>query len=270
MMQYDHLLEVAVRAAKESGALALEMLGKTTASLKSATQVLTEADIKCQAGIIEILSGEFGDYGILAEEGADGNLFRQEPRGDQDNWWVIDPIDGTRNFAHGLNQFSVSIGLISNGMPVLGVIYVPASQDVYTAYQGGVTKYNGLEVCCVEENFDLNSLFVLPGHYGDGLPAIVQRLFERHSCLNLGSAAMHLAYVASGQVLGTFSWDVRLWDIAAGAALLNSAGGIITGHDGEDVFPFDCRNYKGHAIPTVIGAKKTHEYLKGMLGPKRA
>ena len=114
------MLETAVVAARLAGQRAMEEINYIRTSVKGPDQLVTQADVVCQKIIIDRIKETFPDDGFIAEEGKGGGLFKQHPRGDSRIWWVIDPIDGTNNFAKGMLLFTVAIAAMSEGQPVVG------------------------------------------------------------------------------------------------------------------------------------------------------
>jgi fructose-1,6-bisphosphatase/inositol monophosphatase family enzyme len=115
--QLNAMLETAVDAARLAGRQALDQMTLVEVSVKNGVELVTEADRACQQTIVERIKADFPDHGFIAEEGQHGRPFKQAPQGTEPVWWVIDPIDGTNNFAHGMPVFAVSIGAMIDGSP---------------------------------------------------------------------------------------------------------------------------------------------------------
>ena len=259
------MVRLAEAAAREAGDYALSRLGKVSADIKSAGQLVTEADNAAQDMIVRRIAERYDGHGILAEEGPDDQLLHKAPRDGADIWWVIDPIDGTRNFAYGLPTFAVSIGLMQGGRPVAGVIYAPSTNMLLSAQVGGPAYHNGVETHCHPGPVTAESLVALPCRYVDGVPACVMEIMRRHIPTVLGSAALQYSYVAMGGCVGTCSWNLRLWDIAAGTAIVEAAGGRVTAIDGSVLFPLDCSAYQGEPLAALAAGPEAHAYLAGIL-----
>jgi len=138
----SRMLETAIVAARLAGQHAMEEINYIKASVKNATELVTQADARCQKIIIDRIKENYPDHGFIAEEGEQGKIFKQPPRGDQQFWWAIDPIDGTNNFAHRMLFFTVSIAVIYQGQPIVGVIFEPATDSMFTAVKGGEAQLN--------------------------------------------------------------------------------------------------------------------------------
>lgn len=257
------MLDTAIEAAHTAGQHAREKFGHSSTQYKSDEQIVTQADRFCQEIIINRIRQSWPQHGFLAEENPDPKmpLLKITPTDEEQTWWVIDPIDGTRNFAHGIPLFAVSIGVIRLGLPVVGVVYDPMRDDLFSARTGQPAQRNGRTVCCIDEPLHRNSQIAVAGHYKQGPPDILGKLTRKHVLINLGSAALHYAYVGSGLYAASFGWDVRLWDIAAGAAIAQAGGATVTKVDGQERFPFDCENYQGEVTQVLFSGPTAHKEL---------
>jgi myo-inositol-1(or 4)-monophosphatase len=228
------MLDIAIQAAQEAGQFLRDSLGKVkNVEVKKGEErnLVSEIDKGSEAKIIRIIRGRFPGHGILAEESG-GSALTGEYR------WIIDPLDGTTNFLHGVPIFCVTIAVEHKGTVIAGVTYDPNREELYTAEKGGGAYLNGnrLEVSRATEM--INSLFVTGFPYdienNPDHPAehFVNFLMATRGVRRLGSAALDLAYVASGRFDGF--WEVALnpWDMAAGALFVNEAGGRTTDFDG--------------------------------------
>jgi len=266
-MNYLPLLHIAEEAARAAGQHALQVAASTPSEYKSPDQIVTQADRDCQALIIQKIITKCPGHGFIGEEGEHGQLFRQEPAGTEPLWWVIDPIDGTRNYANKALNFAVSIALLRDGLPVVGVIYDPSTNQLFSATIDGPARRNGQPIQCRSEALDSNSQVAISGNYNPPLPWYVARFLERFVCMNLGSAALHYAWVAAGAYSAAFSLKVKLWDIAAGALICQRAGARVTDLQDQPVFPCDCRGYRGQPIPLLIAGSTAHRQLINLIQP---
>ncbi len=258
------MLETAVAAARLAGRQAMKELNIVKASIKNKTELVTQTDIRCQQIIIDRIKETYPDHGFIAEEGNGGNLFKQPPRGEP-FWWVIDPIDGTNNFAYGILLFVVSIALMHEGEPVAGVIFDPATESMFTAVKGGEAQLNGRRIFANESGIDQFSNLGLDSHFDNGLPGWACKLMERTRFRNLGTAALQLAYVAKGGLIATIFACPKIWDIAAGALIAETAGAVVTNWQGGKIFPLDLDNYKAEKLPIIASNKKVHNELLQLL-----
>jgi myo-inositol-1(or 4)-monophosphatase len=225
---------VAVDAARAAGRLLRdELSGARRIAFKgSPTNLVTEMDQRAEALILERLRGAFPDDAILAEEhGAD--------RGRSDRRWIVDPLDGTTNYAHGLPIFAVSIALETARRLVLGVVYDPTRDEMFVAERGGGATLNDIPIRVSTTSSLDASLLVTGFPYNiretedTNLTEYAAFSLRARAVRRLGSAVLDLAYVACGRFDGF--WELRLgaWDVAAGAVLLEEAGGRVTGIDGK-------------------------------------
>ena len=272
-MSIDHkdlkrLLETAVIAARAAGQRAMEDINGAKAYAKTPSEIVTDCDVRCQQIIIDTIKQNFNDHGFIGEEGNAGKIFKQAPRGDSDIWWVIDPIDGTNNFTHKILNFAVSIAAIQNGRPILGVIFEPSTQSMFTVVKDGCPRFNDSGIQTSDSDLDIFENVGIESIFTQGVPAWIPVLMGKLRCRALGTTAMHLAYVAKGSFVGTICNKPKLWDIAAGAILVESAGGIVSNWQGNPVWPIDMNNYQGQTFETLAANKKVHRKLIDIINAK--
>jgi myo-inositol-1(or 4)-monophosphatase len=224
---------VAVDAARAAGRLLRDELSgaRRIAYKGSPTNLVTEMDQRAEALILGRLRGAFPDDAILAEEhGAAG--------GRPGRRWIVDPLDGTTNYAHGLPLFGVSIALEEARRLALGVVYDPMRDELFVGERGGGATLNDAPIRVSATRSIDASLLVTGFPYNiretadTNLPEYAAMSLRARAVRRLGSAVIDLAYVACGRFDGY--WELRLgaWDVAAGAVLVDEAGGRITGVDG--------------------------------------
>jgi myo-inositol-1(or 4)-monophosphatase len=224
-------LEAALSAAKEAGEVLRKGFGwQHSVRYKGEVDLVTEVDEQAEQVIREILLGAFPTYGMLAEEG--GTLV-----GEEDARWIVDPLDGTTNYAHGLPFFCVSVALERSGRVVLGVVHDPMHEETFVAERGGGATLNG-EPIKVSDTEELIRALIATGFPYDRaeMPEALE-LFGRFAATTqgmrrLGSAALDLCYVASGRLDGYYERGIWAWDIAAGNLILEEAGGKVTNYRG--------------------------------------
>ena len=225
--------EFAVRAAVTAGRLLMGALGRAAVREKAPGDLVTEADHASQAEIQSLLLDKFPEHQFWGEES-------DRPASWASGFcWVIDPLDGTKNFVHQLPSFSVSIALLYRGMPIVGVVHDPWLQETYTAVRGQGAELNGRPItpsACNRLGAAL-LVFSFPSRVQSDTPEL--RRFNRvapHATLRrLGSAALNLCYVASGRLDGYWASTLNLWDIAAGMLIAQEAGAFATHLDGRPV-----------------------------------
>jgi myo-inositol-1(or 4)-monophosphatase len=255
------MLEAAVVAGRLSGQRAMEELRYVSRTVKNGGELVTQADPICQKIIIDRIRETYPDHGFLAEEGPEGNPLKWTPRGEMPIWWVIDPIDGTNNYANGLLCFSVSIAAFYEGRPVVAVVFDPATDSMFTAVKDGQTQLNTVRVTVNQDNIDKFAQFGIDSNANPRTDGAVRRLMGTCRIRSLGSTALHLAYVARGALIGAVTHSTRLWDIAAGILLIEEAGGCVTDLDGTPLPPIDLSDYDGKPCPILASNKKMHAEL---------
>jgi myo-inositol-1(or 4)-monophosphatase len=279
-MVLDHtyisqLLETAIVAARLAGQCAMEELNFIKVTKKSDIELVTQADLKCQQIIINRIKETYPDHGFIAEEWFDvahhgsteGKIFKQPPRGAEPVWWVIDPIDGTNNFAHQMLLFTVSIACLYEGEPIVGVVFDPATDSMFTAVKDGESQLNGRRITAGEEEMTRFSSVGLDSHYDEGVPQWVCNIMQQTRFRNLGTTALHLCYVAKGGLVAAVISRAKIWDIAASAAIAETAGALVTDWQGGKLFPLNLENYQGGELQVLAANKKVHSQLIGIINP---
>jgi myo-inositol-1(or 4)-monophosphatase len=255
------MLETAIAAARLAGQRAMEELSFIKVSIKNNSELVTQADAQCQQIIINRIKEAYPNHGFIAEEGDEGRIFKQPPQGAELLWWVIDPIDGTNNYARQMLLFTVSIAVIHKGEPIVGVIFDPATDSMFTAVKGGEAKLNSRRIIAGEEKMDVFSSVGLDSYFDDGVPGWACEIMQRTRFRNLGTTALQLAYVAKGSLIATIVNRPKLWDIAAGALIAEAAGAIVSDWQGGKIFPVDLDSYQGQELQTIAANKKVHKEI---------
>ncbi len=237
----------AQRLAVDAGATLLEHAGRIEFEAKlNAQDLVTAADRASEALILERLQRLFPDDGVVAEEsdGKEGASRRQADLRAAPFAWCVDPLDGTTNFVHGYPSWAVSIGLLAHGRPVLGVVFAPARKELFVggidhpSTLGGnpirVSRAPSLDRALVATGFPPNRrerVDVL-------LPVVRRVLLECHGIRRAGAAALDLCDVAAGRLDAYYEWGLAPWDVVAGQAIVESAGGRVSATDGGAHDPF--------------------------------
>ncbi len=258
------MLNTAVKAARRGAAIinrASFDLDRVKVTEKNPNDFVTEVDQAAEQAIIEILKTAYPDHAILAEEsGASANL-----HDDNENVWIIDPLDGTTNFIHGFPQYCVSIALQQRGQITQAVIYDPTRNDLFTATKGGGAYLNEKRIRVTKRD-KINDALIGTGFPFRATDDIDQylKMFKimSQSCAGLrrpGSAALDLAYVAAGRLDGFFEKGLKPWDLAAGSLLITESGGIVGTFEGESDYL-----YKGDIL---AGTPKVFAQMVSLLSP---
>jgi myo-inositol-1(or 4)-monophosphatase len=261
----NQMLKTAVDAARLAGKRALKEMEHIVVSIKSADQLVTQADGLCQQIIIDRIKKTFPDDGFIGEEGKGGELFKQFPKGKSKTWWIIDPIDGTTNFAKGMPLFAVAVGAITQGQGVVGVIYEPATDSMFSGIKDGPAQFNGKTIHTSDDGFNQFSSVGTDSFFDGKVPKWVIELTKRARSRSLGSSCLQLAYLAKGSLVGVVFVRPKIWDIAAGIVIAESAGATISDWKGNKIFPFDCEKYEGTEIETAGGNKKVYNEILALL-----
>jgi len=228
----DQFLKIALEAAREAGAVLLaEHSRPQKISYKGDVDLVTETDKRSEALIVGRLRREFPDHRIVAEEGSGGAAEASQYE------WHVDPLDGTTNFAHGYPCFAISIGLLRNGEPLVGVVFNPVSNELFSATLGGGAFLNGrpIQVSKIEK---LSTSLVATGFpvHKRGDTGNIHYYWEftlrSHGVRRDGSAALDLCSVACGRFEGFWEFGLKSWDTAAGILLVQEAGGKVTSLSG--------------------------------------
>ena len=208
-------LNIMIKASEKASKILIRDFGeveKLQVSKKGPLDFVTNSDIKAEKIIIEELKKARPNYSIISEEnGVENNK-------DRNNTWIIDPIDGTVNFLHGVPHFAISIALRSNNEIVSGLIFDPIKNEIFFAEKDNGAFFNNHRIRVSKKNEINDCLFVTGGEIKEEL-----KLPYRKS----GCAALDMAYVAAGRYDGYFQQDINLWDIAAGIIIIKEAGGIL-------------------------------------------
>ena len=259
------ILETATVAARVAGQKAAEEMNFLKVSVKNNIELVTQADGKCQKIIIDHVKENFPDHGFIAEEGENGKMFKLSPRSDEPIWWIIDPIDGTNNFAHKLPLYVVSIAVMYQGEPIVAVVFDPSTDSMFTAVKGDPAKLNDRTIEIGDESIDKFASIGMDSHFQGNIPQWVQKIILQTRFRNLGTTALHLALVGSGAFIASMAAEPKLWDIAAGALIAQSAGAIITDFKGRKIFPMDIEAYNSGKIEILAANKKVHQKLVDLI-----
>jgi myo-inositol-1(or 4)-monophosphatase len=224
---------VALRAARAAGRVHLSRLRRISVTRKTnALDLVTEADREAEAEVIKIIRRAFPDHAILAEESGVGGAVSEHR-------WIIDPLDGTTNFAHGYPQFCVSIAYERRGRIELGVVYDALKRECFTARRGNGARLNGKPIH-VSRPRRLADTILATGFPYDRRErrrfylAFWEAFMMRTQAIRrAGAAALDMTYVACGRTDGFWEFGLKAWDVAAGALIVREAGGRVSNMDGS-------------------------------------
>lgn len=239
------MLQTAIEAARAAGDALMANFGRIKETeLKGERELVTAADWEAQRKVLGIIRGRFPEHDVLAEEGVE---LVSGCEGTSGYCWVVDPLDGTTNFARGYPFFSVSVALLLEGEPILGVVYDPQREELFWAEKNQGARLNGKEIVVSDVKVIARALAGSEWPY-EALPrrksiAVVNAMAPRVLALRtLGSAALSLCYLAAGRLDIYFHPSLRPWDMAAAGLIIEEAGGKVTSLEGErwDVFSGGC------------------------------
>jgi myo-inositol-1(or 4)-monophosphatase len=254
-------LDVAVAAAEAAGEMLRDSFGRQhQIEYKGEADLVTEADEEAERMIEEVLREAFPDHGMLAEEGG-------ETQGQDDARWIVDPLDGTTNYAHGVPFFCTSVALERAGEVVLGVVHDPMVNETYAAERGGGATLNGepLEVSSTDEPARalLGTSFAdRPEELKMGLEVFGRLADLARGMRRLGSGALDLCYVAAGRLDGCYERGFSAWDVAAGVPIVEEAGGKVTDHRDSGLDPERSEGLvasNGLIHPSLVDAARVDE-----------
>ncbi|MCX6174053.1 MAG: inositol monophosphatase family protein [Ignavibacteriales bacterium] len=230
------MIDKVIQISKEAGEIVREGFGKnfSTEYKTNSSDLVTEIDKKSEALIIDFIKKEFPGHSVLAEESGEHGT-------SSEYLWVIDPLDGTTNFAHGFPMFAVSIGVQKNGGTICGAVYDIMRDEIYTSEKGSGSFRNGMKLK-VSSNTDLRKSVLVTGfpyniaeNPDHAFERFIDSLKSARAVRRLGSAAIDFCYVALGVFDGF--WEVHLhpWDICAGKLIVEEASGVVTNFAGEKI-----------------------------------
>ncbi len=235
LKKWKQHLEVAIRAAQEAGNIQLEAFDKThTVDYKGETDLVTEVDRACEKAIVQTIKKVFSTHDFLLEESL-------SIRTDSSCLWVVDPLDGTTNYAHRYPHFCCSIALQYEGQTVLGVVFDPVRNELFTALRNKGAFLNGQPLSVSKEDRLIRCLLATGFPYNiktagdDNVSKFAEMLPLTRGIRRAGSAALDLCYLAAGRLDGYWVLRLEPWDVTAGILMIEEAGGVVT--DGQGASP---------------------------------
>ncbi|MBD3170036.1 MAG: inositol monophosphatase [candidate division Zixibacteria bacterium] len=246
-----HFHDINIKAAKDAGNILRDKRDKhRDIKFKGSADLVTDADTASEEFIVDLLSSEFPEHSIVAEEGSDRQL-------ESDYVWIIDPLDGTTNYAHNFPVYCVSVGLMYREQLISGVVYNPVLDETFSAIAGEGAYLNGQRIEVSRSDQLKNSLLATGFPYDkteseidniNYFSAFTKRI---RGIRRAGAAALDMVHVACGRLDGYWELKLKAWDIAAGALIVKEAGGEVSGFHGEKLDIFEGRivasNGKIHA-----------------------
>lgn len=255
---------------QEAGRMVREPLASAQARVKGPFDLITEVDTAVESHVRKRLDAAYPDHALLGEESVDAT----SPVDVSGYCWVLDPLDGTVNFAFDLPFYAVSLALLHAGEPVMGWVLDPLRDELFSARAGEAPLLNG-EVMTPPEMRTALPVGISTGllsHWASepGGPAAMEAVIGRYGKLRLlGSQALQLCYVAAGRLAGAINLEAKLWDDAAGALIVRAGGGRYTDVRGASVFPVTSEGalVRGSPVRSLAGDPQTHADLLEVLNP---
>lgn len=233
------LLRTAIRAARQAGPLIvryLDQVDRLQIDVKGRNDFVTQVDIAAEEEIISIIRANHPDHRILGEE---GGLLKGTPD-HAEYQWVIDPLDGTTNFLHGMPHFAVSIALQRHQVTEQAVVYNPVTEELFTASKGNGAQLNdrrirvsdvkAMDFALIATGFPFKS----PQYMEQWISTFRKVMDKTSGIRRQGSAALDLAYLAAGRFEGYWEFGLKPWDLAAGYLIVQEAGGMVSGIEAKE------------------------------------
>jgi myo-inositol-1(or 4)-monophosphatase len=236
MTQITAFLDVCESAARAAGGAIQDLVGKTSARLKGPADFVTEADFAAQEVVKKTVLGAFPQHSVLGEE----DLLPGNTPSTTEFRWVVDPLDGTTNFVHGIPHYAVSVALEHKGRILVGTVYDPSRDNCFTAAEGGGAFLDGrpIRTSAVTKLSDAIAGTGFPAKLLPDSPDLLvfnEALFRCQGVRRTGSAALNLCDIAAGRFDVLWGLSTKIWDIAAGVLLIREAGGVVTSPEGGDI-----------------------------------
>jgi len=260
----EQALSLAKHLASEAAGLSRAGLGRTSVERKADASYVTEVDREIQARITDSVRRQFPNHAIIGEERVERS-YKQDLRAahEAEYCWIVDPLDGTRNYVAGLPIFATSIAILERGRPIIGVVLEHNLGLFYSAVLGAGALLNDQPIQASDPPVDYDLVLGVPSSKDLRSVNVIRSWTGRKGfiCRNLGSTAIHLAMVASGVLNGACAKRCKIWDIAAGWLIVLEAGGKITDMDGNDRLPFALDGDPNTDTPFLAASPGVHRRL---------
>ncbi|MBX3394406.1 MAG: inositol monophosphatase [Phycisphaerae bacterium] len=253
-------MEMACELARLGARTASGLLGRVSVTRKDDDTPVTEADHLVQAAMLDVIAAQFPGHAVLVEETV-ADPVRHTAIAASEFCWVIDPIDGTRNFARGIPMYATSVALMHRGEPLVAAIFDASTGRLYSALRGGGAFREGDPLRIEDRAYSSDSVLFISSFRRRTPPPVIARWMQTYLFRNLGSICIHFAWLAAGFSDGAYAPECKLWDLAAGALLVSEAGGRLSDPAGGPLWPMDVARYGGEDLPMVAGTPTMHAEL---------
>jgi myo-inositol-1(or 4)-monophosphatase len=248
----DARLRLAIALARRGGRLAVSSCAGARVAFKGPGDRVTDVDVAIESQLVRRIRAGFPDDGIVAEESLAAGP------GAHEFVWVLDPLDGTNNYALGIPCYAVSIGILRQGLPHAGVVHDPSTGFTCWARRGHGAFAGSRRLGLASRPLGVASNVTARVPVDRGLAPVVVDWLRRYKFRGFGSVALHLAYAAIGALDVVLDHRAALWDVAGAAAVLLEAGGALTDLRGRPLFPPDAAAYRGAPVPFLAGNPAAH------------
>ncbi|MCB9856728.1 MAG: inositol monophosphatase [Phycisphaerales bacterium] len=252
-----------------AGGIAARYAGPVAVTRKDDDSPVTEADHAVQSAVFDAIARRYPDHAVIGEETI-RHPDRHAAAANAQFCWVVDPIDGTRNFARGMSIYATSIAVMEGGAPIAGAIHDASTGYTYSAARGLGADRDGEPLRLSECRIGADTTVLVSSFRRRPAPSVMRDWMDAYIFRNHGSICLHLAWLAGGLADGAYALECRLWDMAAGALMIAEAGGVITRDDGSPLWPIDVGRYDGGDIAILAGSPVMHERLLESLRASRA
>ncbi len=257
---YNDFLEFAAGLASTASLFALNDWQTAEPQIKADGSEVTNADLRIQRMVFDRIRAVYPEHSLLGEE--EGEYLADMPPVEKARYcWVVDPLDGTRNYVRGFPDFCISIALLDQGIPAIGIIRHHVTGKVYSAVKNKGAFSGKRKMDLLDHPLNQKSVLTFQPDDAGEMYETAEDLLRKVYVRNLGSTALHLAMLADNNVDGSICKKSHLWDIAAGALLIEEAGGKITDLAGTEYFPFDLSKQPTRDTPFVAGPPLIHNQL---------
>ncbi len=252
-VRMKELRDFAARCARQGGAVLRDRPRPHLVRNKSPRDLVTEVDQASQAAIREMIARSYPQHGFLGEEAGDWD---GGEGADREYVWVVDPLDGTTNFVHGIPFYCVSVGLLRQGTPIVGAIYDPTRDECFSAGHGHGCSLNDVPVRVSRTRRGSEALMACSfaaevAVDSDEVQRFLSMLPHARAIRRMGSSALNLAYVAAGRFDAYWASTTHAWDVAAGIVLIQEAGGCVTAWNGAPTRPLQDARLIAAATPEL-------------------